>query len=188
MKVVIIFLTLASTFAISGCASPPRYHVQFDSQPQVAKLICNGNDYGFMPVDLYYEVDARKVETINIGDCSANWGSGASAKYNNLLDIKKFPSGIKITANRPQDIPGYKEDAQFAADALLLKAQLLLPGMMMQQQQMQQQQMYEQQMYEQQMQQRTQQQQMQRNEDLLRQAEQDMLQQRTKRMLRDHGY
>ena len=100
MKAVSLFFVLASICVSSGCSSP-KYHVQFDSNPPVAKLICNGTDYGYTPVDLFYDLDVQKSETLNIGECTANLASGAIAKYDSYLDIKKFPGGVKTTAQRP---------------------------------------------------------------------------------------
>lgn len=108
-------VTLVSFIAMmSGCADR-QYMVRFNSEPPAASLICNGKNYGYTPVNLYYDKSVRKRKYLDVSSCSANWVSGAKANYPSNLTI--FRGGATtITLPRPDDIEGYTQDALFALE------------------------------------------------------------------------
>lgn len=112
---ILIFLGLAST----GCAS--KYPVTFDSYPQGATLVCNGTNWGYTPVTLYYEEEVKKEHYLSLQSCSANWASGAKEFYGQV-PIQQFPNGVQQTLQRP-DTPGFQQDAEFALKVQQLNVQ-----------------------------------------------------------------
>lgn len=104
----------------SGCSS--KYEVTFDSNPRGATLICNGKNWGYTPIKLYYDEEVKEYKAMNVSSCSANWVSGYSANY--PKDMTIFPEGGTITTlNRPTYGEGYPMDAQFALQVEQMKAQ-----------------------------------------------------------------
>lgn len=98
-------------FVLSGCST--KYGVTFDSNPQGALLVCGAKNWGHTPVTLYYDESVKKLATINVSGCSANWVSGAIRSYPNYLKV--YPqSGTVITVNRPIGFDGYAIDAGYA--------------------------------------------------------------------------
>ena len=79
----LFFVLICGSILFSGCAS--QYLVQFDSYPQGAALICNGNNWGYTPMSLYYNAEVKQLDTLDISDCSANWISGARKNYGNYI-------------------------------------------------------------------------------------------------------
>jgi len=107
MKFYLIALML---FLLSGCAS--QYVVTFDSNPKGASLVCSGTNWGHTPRNLYYDESVKKLSTINVSDCSANWVSGARESYPS--NLKVFPQGGTIVSvDRPSG-DGYAQDAGYA--------------------------------------------------------------------------
>ena len=93
-----------------GCSS--KYAVTFNSDPEGATLICNGQNWGVTPRTLYYDESVKKQPSINVGNCSANWVSGAREYYPNHLKV--YSSGgteIKVQRARGE---GYAQDASYA--------------------------------------------------------------------------
>lgn len=103
-------LPLLLVLIINGCSS--KYVVTFDSAPQGASLVCNGKNWGNTPLQLYYDESVKTQSTINVGDCSANWVSGARESYPSYLTV--YPSGGTIVkVERPRG-DGYATDANYA--------------------------------------------------------------------------
>ena len=113
----VVALTLA--IIASGCAT--GYQVKFDSTPQGASLICDGTNYGYTPVTLYFDERIKSLPYIDASNCSAVWSSGVRALYPAYLQI--FSSGAtNITLPRPAG-PGYAQDAEFALKVQQLNVQ-----------------------------------------------------------------
>jgi hypothetical protein len=108
MKIFKLFTILLVLFTF-GCSS--KYVVTYDSKPQGASLICDGKDWGHTPRKLYYDESVKKLTSIDVSNCSANWVSGARESYPYRLTI--FPSGGTITTvERPRG-DGYATDASY---------------------------------------------------------------------------
>jgi hypothetical protein len=105
--VMVIFFTM---LFISGCSS--KYPVTFDSNPKGASLICNGTNWGYTPKTLYYDKKVKKMTTLNVSSCSANWVSGARKNYGTVPPTQ-YPNGVRTTIQRPRG-DGYSTDAEFA--------------------------------------------------------------------------
>lgn len=104
---------------LAGCSS--NYMVTFDSNPRGATLLCSGTNWGYTPINLYYDESVKKQSTINVSSCSAHWVSGATASYPSNLTI--FPQGATtITLPRP-NVEGYATDANFALQVQNLQYQ-----------------------------------------------------------------
>ncbi len=101
---------LLSASMLAGCASSD-YVVQYDSTPQSAMVVCNGNQMGYTPLNLYYPKN-RIYENgyLTTAPCKAVWASGASEDYRQNLPTSSFPDGIKLTVQRP-NTDGYSADA-----------------------------------------------------------------------------
>lgn len=112
-RILMVFLVLS----LNACG---YYSVTFDSNPQGAILICNGQHYGYTPAKLSYDIDDQ-YEFLDLSSCTANWISGAQYRYD-TVPIKQFPHGVRITAPRPS-VPGYAEDAGFALQIQQLEYQ-----------------------------------------------------------------
>lgn len=85
-------------FIYSGCSS--KYPVTFDSKPQGARIVCNGTDWGYSPITLYYEEKVKESSSLNLRACSANWASGETRHYD-TVDLKQFPNGVITTLSIP---------------------------------------------------------------------------------------
>lgn len=120
MKKLGLLSIVAFIILFSGCSS--KYEVTFDSNPRGATLICNGKNWGYTPVTLYYDEKVKEYLSLDVSSCSANWVSGYSANY--PKDMTIFPEGGTITTlNRPRYGEGYPIDAQFALQVEQMKAQ-----------------------------------------------------------------
>ena len=47
---------------LSGCSS--KYEVTFDSNPRGATLLCNGKNWGYTPMKLYYDEKVKEYSTL----------------------------------------------------------------------------------------------------------------------------
>lgn len=112
MKKKIIGITVASIslLILSGCSS--KYPVTFDSNPQGATVVCSGKNWGYTPITLYYDKEVKKLTSLNVSSCSANWVSGARKDYG-TIPVQQYPDGVRQTLERP-NVEGYEKDAQFA--------------------------------------------------------------------------
>lgn len=114
-----MLFTSMIVFGLSGCASN-QYAVTFDTNPQGATLICDGQNFGYTPVTLYYDKKNITSGTMNVSNCSAVWSSGASGQYPYYLQVYES-GGSKITLPRP-NVAGYSQDAEFALKVQNLRA------------------------------------------------------------------
>ena len=106
---------------VPGCASVP-FAVTFDSNPQGAVLVCNGERWGYTPETFYFPKDeVSKGNGLNLDYCSAVWFSNAQTKYGNIPPDADS-GGARITAQRP-DAPGLEEDMNFAFKVQQIKSQ-----------------------------------------------------------------
>ncbi len=106
-----ILLALLISSILVGCGSS-RYAIKYDSQPQGATVVCNGQNLGYTPQVRYY--DKKKVMSqtkIDMSECYAKWSSGAMAKYG-AFSPSQYPDGVTNTLPRP-NVPGYQQDAEF---------------------------------------------------------------------------
>lgn len=111
----IILISALGVF-LTGCATTKQYELIFDSQPQGAALICNGQSRGYTPQVFYYDDVEYSSEGPNIlsisNRCQGVWSSGANALY--PIQFPIYPSGgTTYTLQRP-NILGYSQDAEFA--------------------------------------------------------------------------
>lgn len=105
-----LFICIAALLALGGCAS--KYAVTFDSYPQGATLLCNGTNWGYTPVTLYYDKAVKKQSSLSLGSCSANWTSGARKTYG-VVPVSQYPDGVRQTLQRPNE-PNAHIDHSFA--------------------------------------------------------------------------
>jgi len=119
MKFFKLTLIILSIFVLSGCAS--KYQVTFDSNPQGAALICDGKNWGYTPVNLYYDAKVKNSNTLDVSNCSANWISGYKKYYPSKMRIYQS-GGTVIAVSRPVD-SDYEKDAQFALQVQQAKYQ-----------------------------------------------------------------
>lgn len=102
-------LTYILPLFLYGCSSD--YPVNYDSTPQSAYVVCNGETKGFTPLTLYYKKSVITENGIlHTVPCQAIWASGLSTPFNNYIDINQYPNGVKITVQRP-DGDGYSIDS-----------------------------------------------------------------------------
>lgn len=126
MRLLILALSL---FAISGCTSydytnpyTNLHLITYDSSPQGASLICNGEVKGYTPTSLYYEISMKDTDDASISpkSCTAKWASGTSASYDVSPYIRNQPANKRYIAQRP-DVEGYLVDAEFSLKVEQLK-------------------------------------------------------------------
>lgn len=103
----------------TGCAS--QYAVTFDSYPQGATLVCDGRNWGYTPITLYYDKSVKKQETLDLSNCSANWVSGVSINYG-TVPVQQYLEGVRQTQHRP-NVPGFQQDAEFALQVQQMELQ-----------------------------------------------------------------
>ncbi|WP_419570864.1 hypothetical protein [Rheinheimera sp.] len=99
---------------LGGCSS--QYAVTYDSYPQGATLVCNGTNWGYTPVTLYYDKSVKEKDYLNLGACSANWVSGVRKTYG-IVPVSQYPEGVRQTLQRP-DGPNANVDHSFALQVL----------------------------------------------------------------------
>lgn len=115
------YLLAVGTIGLIMSACSSRYPVMFDSNPKGASLVCDGKNWGYTPMWLYYDEIVREYSTLDVSSCSANWISGYSENYPS--DMRIFPEGgTTVTVNRPYG-DGYEKDAQFALQVQQMKIQ-----------------------------------------------------------------
>ena len=102
---------IALTYLLTGCGN--NYRVTYDSVPQGATLICNGQNYGYTPRTLNFNKKAvmSGPRVVSLDECSANWASGARKNYGSFSP-HEFPNGVHTTVKRPNE-PGYQIDAEY---------------------------------------------------------------------------
>ncbi len=117
-------LIFALGFLVTGCTTTKQYKLSFDSQPQGASLICNGQSMGYTPQILYYddvEYSPEGQNTFGISNrCQGVWSSGASAFYPTQFPI--YPSGGTVYTLQRPNVPGYSQDAEFELKVRNLEA------------------------------------------------------------------
>ncbi|MCA6064464.1 hypothetical protein [Thalassolituus marinus] len=120
---IIKLITVAITIFITGCASNSNYGITYNSEPQGAVLICNGENKGYTSKTLFYKLDKddKKRGYFRTQTCEAKWVSGVRETYSNTWDLNKFPKGVMQTLQRP-NVPGYQQDAEFALKVREMKA------------------------------------------------------------------
>jgi len=119
MKKILSLIAIGISALLSGCASN-QYVVTFDTNPQGATLVCNGKNFGYTPVKLYYDKKNITSSTMNVSNCKATWVSGASQSYPYNLNVYES-GGTLITLPRP-NVAGYSQDAEFALKVKNMKA------------------------------------------------------------------
>lgn len=123
MKIIKYMLGLIVVgFFFMGCSS--RYSITYNSNPTGASIVCNGINYGYSPVTLYYDLSDydKKHKELRTVHCAAYWISGAIENYSTTWDLDKFPEGVMQTVQRP-NMSGYEQDMQFSLQVQQMKAQ-----------------------------------------------------------------
>lgn len=118
MKIIaLIFLTLL----IAGCSS--GYGITYDTDVDGALLYCGGENKGFTPKRLYYDIskEDKKRGSFRSVECEARWVSGARETYSAWWDLDKFPDGVRQTVKRPH-VEGYRQDVEFGLKVQAMKA------------------------------------------------------------------
>lgn len=103
-------------FLVSGCAS--QLAVTYYSNPPGAVLYSGGQNFGYTPKTLYYNVNetARRQGYLDLVDLKVQWNSGAIAEVKSIrADLTKGLTQ-QLTFTRPSDIPGQEEDQNFARE------------------------------------------------------------------------
>ena len=89
--------------------------------------MCGSNNLGYAPAIIYWDKEKMKNSNspVDFSECSANWVSGAKAKYEGKGPIREllvaFPDGVVVTANRP-NVRGLQQDAEFALKVQTMQA------------------------------------------------------------------
>lgn len=102
----LVLFVLAS--GLYGCQSS-GYLVQYDSTPQSAMVVCNGQQKGFTPLNLYYNLD-KGQRVLHTQPCEAHWIGGARVSFGQTINLDLYPKGVVATATNPQPTPN---DMQF---------------------------------------------------------------------------
>ena len=117
-----IFL-LTLLVAVSGCTSANRYGVTYQTKPEGASIICDGQDRGYSPVDLEYKLDEEHKSNgiLYTRQCTAIWKSGYSSNFDTAINLNEFPNGLITTITRASG-KGYKKDIEFASRIQQIRA------------------------------------------------------------------
>ncbi|MEM8063657.1 hypothetical protein Q4R11_14750 [Morganella morganii] len=104
-----IITSVSMIFLLTACSN--QYPVTYDSTPQSASVVCNGETKGFTPLTLYYEKsDIPETGILKTIPCKAIWASGISTDFDNYFNTDTFPNGVKNTVQRPNG-DGYSIDS-----------------------------------------------------------------------------
>jgi len=96
-------------FFLTACSN--QYSVNYDSTPQSASVVCNGETKGFTPLTLYYEKSGiAETGILHTIPCKAVWASGVSANFDSYFNTNTYPDGVKNTVQRP-NVDGYSIDS-----------------------------------------------------------------------------
>ena len=108
-----LLLLLSATVLLSGCSF---YTVRYDSYPQSARVICNGALVGETPYEQIIELDenASARGYFPIGNCHAQWVSGATAAYPTSI-VPNSSGKTAMVVNRPQH-SGLEADLFYEAE------------------------------------------------------------------------
>ncbi|MDY6490463.1 hypothetical protein [Acinetobacter faecalis] len=93
------FLVLLCVSFLYGCQS--GYRVQYDSAPQSAMVVCGYEQKGYTPINLYYPKEAIQNGILKTIPCEAIWSSGYRTYFNNMIDTKQFPNGVRNSVQNP---------------------------------------------------------------------------------------
>jgi len=99
----------------SGCATNLR--VTYNSEPIGAALYEGSTFLGTTPVTINYNVteEQRKAGRMLLRGTSVRWVSGASANISSLTaDMQQYGYHQTFTFRRPDGVPGYDVDANYA--------------------------------------------------------------------------
>lgn len=110
-KISLSLFILTLGVGLSGCSSWSSYPVTYNSTPQSAMLVCNGQQKGYTPVTLNYQrsgIDSSG--DLFTEQCKAVWSSGAEQYYPLHYDTNQYPDGVMSTIPRP-NVDGYSADA-----------------------------------------------------------------------------
>ena len=121
MKISQSLVLLSSPIFLAGCGS---YGINYNTVPQGASLICEGQHKGYTPTTLKYDVDSdsKKQGYFSTRPCYAKWASGVQKDYGNMWDLEEFPDGVMQTLKRP-DGGDYSQDAEFALKVQRMRQQ-----------------------------------------------------------------
>ena len=128
----------AATLLLTGCATTKEelswkiansivdsflgYRIQYESLPPGATVSCDGAEQGVAPFAFYRKQTAAETtsQLIRVENCEATWPSGARALIQADIPLAQFPTFVRVTAERPPDVPGYEIDEE-AGEKLLSK-------------------------------------------------------------------
>ncbi|WGE88781.1 hypothetical protein [Actinobacillus arthritidis] len=114
-----------SVFLLQGCVSlpyspPTGLHIQYNSFPESAKLVCeNGQggfqDFGYTPTTLRYDIPEQGVQIgfVQTPLCKAIWVSGAEAEYQNRYAVQSnYGSYTNSVSNKKATTTDIQFDVQ----------------------------------------------------------------------------
>ncbi len=115
MKKICSFITFSTLYLLlSGCAS--TLNVKFESEPPGATLYLNGQNIGYAPKTLSYQLteEDRANGVVYITPPSARWASGAvNAPEKSTLIFLRSGTSQSLTIYRPENFPNRHIDVQF---------------------------------------------------------------------------
>jgi len=101
---------------VSGCAT--NLQVTYNSEPRGAAVYQGSQFVGTAPVALLYRLtdEQRKAGHVRLQGISVRWVSGAQASIDSLTaDLRQGPQQM-FTFRRPDGVPGYDVDANYALE------------------------------------------------------------------------
>lgn len=108
------FIFLALAFTLSACVTDNYYEITYRTKPEGASIVCGGQDKGYSPVELTYELseEIKSEGILRTRLCEAVWHSGVTREFSNTTDLSEFPNGVIRTLPRPSE-KGYQQDVAF---------------------------------------------------------------------------
>lgn len=109
-----LLIAVGLVTSLTGCFSN-KFTVLYDTEPEGARLYCDGKPMGLTPVKVEYTLTAadKKMGLLYTKPCMVKWISGANAKADIYFHIDNYPNGVVYTIPRP-DFPGYTQDFEYA--------------------------------------------------------------------------
>ena len=112
----LLWLIMGIMVLIIGCASNLR--VAYYSDPPGALLYEGGKKFGYTPVTLKYQIskEDKRLGYVVLRGAQVRWASGALASLGQLKAYLNAGKNQQFTFVRPQNIPGWEIDVQFARE------------------------------------------------------------------------
>lgn len=131
IKFVLSFIVILVVF--SGCGGSPepkvetvkQFHVTYQTNPSGAMLVCGGQNFGYTPQRLSYNI-MDSYGFAYVQPCTVTWVSGATATSGEngtlRIDYAKYNNSILYTFQRP-NVVGLDKDMAFSLKVEQQKAQ-----------------------------------------------------------------